>query len=196
MLRAVAIGLVALLAASAASHAQTSDYPSGVLVEEGPFPYHQEDRNHWNARGAADVRPLAQVGADAFRFTFDASSALRKSYVYEARRSTTGAVLNVIWLDRRSDGGWAPTRRQRFRIQASQYEDLAAEIDSQFRLGREDAERVRNGEEPLLCTDGFALLTERIADGRESWMRNGCGPNDPNQAIDRMLRDFVLDRLG
>jgi hypothetical protein len=196
MPRIIAIALGALLVLSAPSHAQPADHPSGVLFEDGPFPYHAEDDNRWSVRGAAGVRPMAEVGADAFRFTFDASSALRKSYVYEARRSATGAILQVTWLDRRSAGGWTPTRRQRFRIQSAEYERIATEIDEQLRRGREDAERIRDGEEPLLCTDGFALRTERIVDGRQSWMQNGCDPNDPNGEIDRMLRDFVLDRLG
>jgi hypothetical protein len=196
MLRMIAIALSALFALGAPSQAQTANYPSGVLFEEGPFPYHEEDNTDWTVRGAAGVRPMAQLGTDAFRFTFDASSALRKSYVYEARRSANGAVLQVTWLDRRSAGGWTPTRRQRFRIQSAEYERLATEIDEQLRLGREDAERVRSGEEQMLCNDGFALRTERIVDGRESWMENGCGPDDPNEAIDRMLRDFVLDRIG
>lgn len=196
MLRVVVIAVGALLAFSDMCIADTTDYPSGVVFEQGAYPYHEEDNVRWTVRGAANVRPLRQMGDEAFRFTFDAGSALRMSYVYQARRFASGAVLYVSWLDRRSGGGWMVTRRQQFRLQRSEYDGLAAEIDEQLRRGRDDAERVRRGDEPMLCTDGFSLRTERIADGHESWMQNGCGPNDPNEAIDRTLRDFILDRIG
>ena len=169
-----------------------------IEVSEGAYPEYAEDEHDGrrSVREAARVRPMRDLGTDAFRFTFDASSALRKSYVFEARRSGAEATFVVTWLDR-WHRGWRRTRRIQFHISLSDYEDLARSLDEELQRGGASSARIHAGEEPgVICVDGYALLTERIVGASQTWMRDSCGIYHPNEQIDRLLRDFVLDRLG
>ncbi len=192
--------LLALALIGGDARAQSSDsLPLPYLrFEEGAYPFDEDERDYWSVRRAAGVRPLRQLGPDSFRFTFDASSALRSSYVFEARRRRDDATLDVVWLDRRQGwSGWRPARRLRVRIALSEYDSLAAQIDDELRRGHAYAARLDAGEEPgVICVDGYSLLTERVVSDRETWMGESCGIYHPNEEIDRLLRDCVLDRLG
>ena len=197
--RSLVAALLALALVGGEVRAQSAEsLPLPYLrFEEGAYPFDEDEDGYRSVREAAGLRPLRQLGPDAFRFTFDASSALRKSYVFEARRRRNDATLDIVWLDRRRGSAWQPTRRLRLRIALSEYDFLAAQIDGELRRGRAYVERLDAGEEPgVVCVDGFALLTERVVGERENWMADGCGIYHPNEEIDRLLRDFVLDRLG
>jgi len=188
------LAAVTLLAGSA--RAQSSDSLPSIRFEQGAYPFDTEQEIS-AVRRAAEIRPMLGLGPDAFRFTFDAGSALRKSYVFEGRRGRSSATLNVLWLDRDGAVGWHPSRHRQFRITLAEYDSLAASIDQELQRGEAYAVRLNAGEEPdVICVDGFDLLAERIVRGREVWMGDSCGVYHPNEEIDRLLRDFVLDRLG
>lgn len=167
-----------------------------VEVADGAYPNDAEDWR-WSVRNAARLRPVSQLDADAVRFTFDAGSALRKSYVFEVRRRASDALLLIAWLDRREGGGWQVERRARLLITTWEYDGLSRLVDMQIARGRDFAARIESGEGlGRLCVDGFALLTERAVNGHQSWMSGSCGPNHPNEVIEHYLRALALDRLG
>lgn len=165
-----------------------------VEYGEGRYP---DEAGAADVRAASDIRPLTELGADAFRFTSDPASGLRKAYVFEARRLREHATLAVIWLDRGRELRWARTRRVTFHLSHAEYDALATLVDEQLERGRALSSRLRQGEEPTwLCNDGSYLIAERIRDGREMWMMGDCGLHHPNSEVEARLRAFVLDRLG
>ncbi len=196
---AAAVGcLIALLVMSPA-HAQTNNDLPDVEFGDGVFASTEGGSfdGAGSMRGAAHIRPITQLGADTFRYTEDPASGLRKGYVFEGSRAGQNAVLIVTWLDRASDLRWRQTRRMSFRLSNAEYEELAHVIDEQLQRGQQFAERLQQGEGATwLCVDGAYLLTERVRDGRESWMMGDCGLMHPNAEIEAQLRAFVLDRLG
>ena len=139
---------------------------------------------------------IAEIERDVLRFS-SAPPLGGRGYMMTFVGAADGAWAEVVWAlwDNRVDR-WRATRRERFELEPSEYEDLATFADQAYLRGARRGFMDPAPEAIYVCADGPGYLTERLIDGRQIWLAGPCGPEHPNDEIADYLVRWLADRLG
>lgn len=142
------------------------------------------------------VPRISEIERDVLRFS-SAPPLGGRGYMMTFVGAADGAWAEIVWVlwDNRVDR-WRVTRRERFELEPSEYEDLATFADRSYVRGARYGHMDPTPEAIYVCADGPGYLTERLVDGSQIWLAGSCGREHPNDEIANYLFRWLADRLG
>jgi len=168
----------ALALATSASAIATTDWrgvPKGAFI--GPATPSAGDGapQLWpsNVLMSTGAPPLESLGDNVIRFS---SSPLRSklTYIVEAHRVGVGPAAGTVTTFALGEIRWEQVSVRHFRLTAADFQTLTATVDD---LMKERLPIIDDKDEVIACLDGAFFLTERMRDGKKSWLEGDYGPN-------------------
>jgi hypothetical protein len=210
LVRAVAVVCSVLVGACAFSPAVTQAVRTAA-----------EGNGQWEETGTGNAPRYGALYGGEFRDILnDARAPQMDSMGYDAVRFSSqpalggdGYVILIVRQERYADVswyrghprmGWQRSRHIRFRISEQDYQTVANNVDG-YLASAEQNDRLAppcSAEDEdcamIVCGDGPGYLTERIHEGRSTWMRGfSCTTDEhPNDLIAAYLSRWVFERLG